>query len=305
LSYLKLIRPLNLLFIAITQCSIKYGLFETMDVNVALSNFQFGLLLFATICVAAGGNVINDIFDRSIDKINKPNRQIIGKKIGEKAGYNYYIILNVLGVGAGFYLANTLGKPGLAAVFIVVSALLYLYSSQFKGLLVAGNLLVSVLVAFSLLILILFDIYPAINTDEMAQQVAASKVILLYSLAAFFLNFIREIVKDIQDINGDKNGDLRTLPIVLGRERAKNIAFALGVIALVAILYFMYATLYNFKTALYYFFFALAAPLLFFCIKTWNAETEKDYGVLSLILKIIMGLGVISILFFPSEIFIS
>ena len=75
---------------------IKYWLFHAYEVALTLNNFTLFLLIFSTICVAAGGNVINDIYDVEIDKINKPKKVLVGKSISEKAGFNYYIILTVL-----------------------------------------------------------------------------------------------------------------------------------------------------------------------------------------------------------------
>jgi len=302
ISFLKLTRPVNLLLIILVQGIIKYGLLETLDVQVSLDNFRFRLLVFATVCIAAAGNVINDIFDVNIDRINKPQQVIVGRRITEKAAYNFYIILNILGVGVGFYLSNLLDHPGLAAVFIVISALLYVYATQLKSILLLGNILISLLVASSLLILILFDIFPAIDTELKESQVLSSQAILMYAGFAFFINFIREIVKDLQDIDGDKNGGRKTLPIVLGRRRTVNVVFVLGVIALLCVLLYTYFVLYNYQKVVLYFVFLVAAPILFFCIKAWNAENDKHFAVLSIILKVVMFTGICSIIFYAEVI---
>jgi 4-hydroxybenzoate polyprenyltransferase len=298
INFLKLTRPINLLLIILVQGMIKYGLLEVLDVQVSLDNFRFGLLVFATVCIAAAGNVINDILDVNIDRINKPQRVIVGKKISEKAAYNFYIILNILGVGVGFYLSNLLNHPGLAAVFIVISVLLYVYASQLKSVLLVGNILISILVASSLLILILFDIFPAIDNELKEPQILSSQVILMYAGFAFFINFIREIIKDLLDIDGDKNGGRKTLPIVLGRRRTVNIVFVLGVIALLGLLLYTYFVLYNYQKVVFYFVFLVAAPLLFFSIKAWNAKNNKHFAVLSRILKVVMLAGICSIIFY-------
>jgi len=302
ISFLKLTRPVNLLLIILVQGIIKYGLLEALDVQVSLDNFRFRLLVFATVCIAAAGNVINDIFDVNIDRINKPQQVIVGRRITEKSAYNFYIILNILGVGVGFYLSNLLDHPGLAAVFIVISALLYVYATQLKSMLLLGNILISLLVASSLLILILFDIFPAIDTELKESQVLSSQAILMYAGFAFFINFIREIVKDLQDIDGDKNGGRKTLPIVLGRRRTVNVVFVLGVIALLCVLLYTYFVLYNYQKVVLYFVFLVAAPILFFCIKAWNAENDKHFAVLSIILKVVMFTGICSIIFYAEVI---
>ncbi|MDC8003818.1 geranylgeranylglycerol-phosphate geranylgeranyltransferase [Aureisphaera galaxeae] len=295
LPYIKLLRPVNLLLIVLVQCLIKFALFDTWGVETTLNNLQFALLVIITIIIAGAGNVVNDIFDEAVDRINKPEKMIVWRLISEKTAYNYYIILNVIGVGLGFYLANTIDHAGLTAIFIIISALLYIYATHIKSMLLVGNVLVSILVAMSLIVLILFDIYPAITDSVSPLQVKASKVILFYAGFAFFINLMREIVKDLQDIDGDKNGGRNSLPIVLGRARTVNAVFAMGVLAMVSILWFTYIRLYNDMWLSFYFVFLIAAPLLFFCIKAWNAENKKDFSLLSLLLKIIMLLGVCSL----------
>ncbi len=296
--YLSIIRPINLLLLVLTQSLIKFGFLEPLGVETAMEVFDFALLVLATVCIAAAGNIINDIEDVVIDKVNKPEKVIVGKKISEKTAYNFYITLNILGIAAGFYLSNRLGHPGLAAVFIIISILLYSYAISLRSLLVVSNLVVSFLVATSLLVLIVFDIYPAINSDFMELQVTASKVIIWFAACAFYLNLIREVVKDIQDINGDKKGGRNTVPILLGRTTATTLVFVMGVFMLVGILWFSYNFLYQFTWVAGYFVFFIGGPLLYFCIKSWNTSMPKDYKIMSTVLKIAMFTGVCSLPFF-------
>ncbi len=295
MKYLQLIRFQNLLFIALAQLFIKYCLLIPFSAATALNTFQFSLLVIATLCIAAAGNIINDIYDLEIDTINKPQKVLIGKSISENVANKLFIILNIIGVAIGFYLANSIDKPGFAALFIGISALLYLYASYLKGMLIVGNLLVSVLVTMSIIIVPLFDLLPVITPQNQAVQSAVFKIVMHYALFAFFINLIREIVKDIQDINGDKNGGMNTLAIALGRKRTTTIVFGLGAFMVLTVVFYMYEYLYNNQTFLLYFLFAIVAPLLFFCLKTWDAKTPKQYGFLSLLLKITMFLGICSI----------
>ncbi|MEZ4817944.1 MAG: geranylgeranylglycerol-phosphate geranylgeranyltransferase [Flavobacteriaceae bacterium] len=298
-GYLKIIRPINLLLIMVAQFLIKYFLFEAFDVALAINSvFNYSLLVFATLFIAAGGNVINDINDAAIDKINKPTQVIVGKIISEKAAYNYYMLLTVVGVGCGFIVSNLVEKPGLAVVFILIAALLYWYATFIKSMLLVGNLLISILVGFSILIVVLLDIFPVLNETDKPIQILLSKTLLGYAAIAFYINLMREVVKDIQDINGDKNGGRTTLPIVLGVARTTTMVFAMGVFAFFLLVFFSYNQLYNHPFLLFYFIFLLGGPLLIFCIKSWNASKPKDYKALSLLLKIIMFIGVGSIVFY-------
>ena len=295
MGFLKIIRPVNLLLIALVQCLVKFTVFDHYLEETALSTFQFFLLLASSLLIAAGGNVINDIYDQEIDRINKPDVTIISRLITEKQAYNYYFVLTVLGVIAGFVLANQLGRPAMAGIFVVISALLYIYSSQLKGMLLVGNVLVSAIVAFSLLIVLLFDLYPVISENLLPVHLDVSKLILHYSLFALAVNLIREIVKDIQDVNGDQKGGINSLAIALGRKRAVNISLGMGVLMTAGLVLYMYQNFYGDKLLVVYFLLLVIAPFIYFCISCWSAENQKDYKRMSDILKIIMLTGMCSL----------
>ena len=280
------------------QVFIRFGLFIPLDANITLSNFEFSILVIATLCIAAAGNIINDIYDVKIDLINKPEKVIVGKSISEKTAYNLFIIFNILGVGLGFYLANRIGEESFSGFFIVTSALLYLYSSFLKSMLLIGNIITSILVAFSLLIVGLFDLFPAINFINQDYQSLVFRIVLTYAFFAFYINLMREIVKDIEDIDGDINGELNTLPIAIGRKRASYIVFGMGVLSLFISIYYTYIYLYNYTIAVVYALLFILAPLGYFCMKIWDAKTKSDYAFLSKLLKIIMILGMSSILLY-------
>lgn len=296
MAYLKLIRPLNLLIIAVVQCLIKFMLFPAFGAETALSAAQFLWLVVSTVLIAAAGNVINDIHDVEIDRINKPERVLVGKHIGERTAYNYFIVLNILGVISGFVLANQVGKPGLAAIFIIISALLYMYATQIKALLLVGNLLISTLVAMSLLIVVVFDIYPAIDLELSTAQQQVSEIVLHYAVFAFVINLIREIVKDLEDMNGDKNGNINSLAISMGRLRTTQFVFSLASLTIVAVVVYLYTFLYDKKLMVVYFLLLIVAPLLYFCVQCWGAEKKKEYSRLSIILKLVMVSGMLSII---------
>ncbi|WP_311195927.1 UbiA family prenyltransferase [Antarcticibacterium sp. 1MA-6-2] len=161
-----MIRYQNLILIIATQVLIKYALFETFGIEITLSDFGFFLLCFSTVNIAAAGNIINDIFDVETDRINKPHKGVIPHHISEKTAYNLYIALTITGVGIGFYLSNIIGRPGFSAIFIIISALLYLYATYIKQILVLGNLVVSSLVAFVIIIMGLFDLLLSHNSSK-------------------------------------------------------------------------------------------------------------------------------------------
>ncbi|WP_147676772.1 geranylgeranylglycerol-phosphate geranylgeranyltransferase [Algibacter pacificus] len=298
LSVLNLIRWKNLLLIALVQLLIKYALLEPFGVAISLNGFGIFLLIFATICIAAAGNIINDIYDVETDFINKPDKLIIGQSISEKTAYNAFIILNMVGVGAGFYLSHWVGKSAFFSIFVIISALLYVYATYLKRQILIGNIIISILVALSILIVGIFELLPALTIENRAIQLTFFKIILDYAFFAFLLNLLREIVKDLEDINGDYKAGMNTLPIAIGRQRTTNILFVLSLIPLFLIVYYIVNSLYKNTVAVIYFIFLIVGPLILVSAKLFRAKSKKDYYFISNLLKIVMLLGVLSLLIY-------
>ena len=299
MNILSLIRWKNLLMIAFVQVLIKYALFLPYGVSTSLNTFGFILLVIATLSIAAAGNIINDIYDIETDKINKPKKVIVGKFISEKQANNLFVIFNVIGVGLGFYISNWVGKSAFFSVFVIISALLYVYASYLKQILIIGNIVISMLVALSIIIVGLFDLIPVISIQNQNTQFAIFKIVMYYATFAFLINLVREIAKDIEDIDGDYKAGMNTLPIAIGRERASKVLFAMSLLPLFAVIYFMISYLYKQPIAFIYFLLFIIAPLIYIVIKSFNAKTKKHYHHISDVLKLIMFFGILSLLLFP------
>lgn len=295
MNFLKLIRYPNLLMLALMQFIFRYGFLKMQNIPLALTDFQYFLLVVSTLCIAAGGYVINNVYDQETDLDNKPNDVIVGKSISENQANTAYIILNIVGVGIGFYLANSIGKPGFAALFIVIAATLYQYASSWKRSLLLGNVLVALLVSLSILIIGVFDLYPILNTDNKMLLGTVFQVLMDYAVFAFTINLIREIVKDLEDVNGDYNQGMNTLPIALGVDRTAKLVFALSFIPIFAILIYVNNYLIQLFFATIYMLAFVAGPLIYFAVKIWSAKTKKDFHILSSLLKWILFFGILSI----------
>ncbi|MCK5402150.1 MAG: geranylgeranylglycerol-phosphate geranylgeranyltransferase [Flavobacteriaceae bacterium] len=295
---LKLIRWKNLLMIALMQLLIKYALFEPFNIDITLNGFGFSLLVIATLCIAAAGNIINDLYDIDTDLINKPNKVIVSKSISEPMAFNLFLVFTIIGVCIGFYLSNLIDKSSFSAIFIFSSALLYLYSTSLKQTILIGNIVVSALVAMSIIIVGLFDLLPVVTPQNQQTQLTVFKILLDYACFAFILNLLREIIKDIEDIEGDTKAGMRTLPVVIGKNRAIKILFGLSLIPLFAVIYYVITYLYKQQIAVGYFLLFVIAPLLYFTIKIFNAKSKKELHHLSNVLKIIMLFGVLSLLLY-------
>ncbi|MEZ7499433.1 geranylgeranylglycerol-phosphate geranylgeranyltransferase [Flavobacterium sp. Arc3] len=297
MKYLKIIRYQNLLMLAFMQLLFRYGFLKLQNIPLALSDWQYGLLVLSTVLIAAAGYVINNIFDQDTDLDNKPHQVIIGKSISESRAYNIYAALNISGVAIGFYLSNVIVKPSFATIFILIAASLYIYATSLKQMMILGNIIVALLVAFSVVIIGVFDLYPAIDAANQLAMANLFSILLDYALFAFIINFIREIVKDLEDIQGDNNQGMKTLAIVLGIEKTTKVVFVLAVLSIITL--FVYTKTYLvandlFIATLYGLLFVLA-PLIFFTIKIWTAKTKEEFHTLSTLLKWILFFGILSI----------
>lgn len=296
LNFLNLIRWKNLLMIALAQLLVKYAFLESFGLATSLNGLGITLLILATICIAAAGNIINDIYDVETDFLNKPDKLIIGESISEKTAYNLFIAFNSIGVGIGFYVSHLVGKSAFFSIFVITSSLLYVYATYLKRLPLIGNIVISFLVGLSILIVGVFELLPALTLENRAIQFTFFKIILDYSIFAFLLNLIREIAKDLEDIDGDYKAGMNTLPIAIGRDRTTKFLFVLSLMPLFSIIYYILNSLYKNSFAVGYFIFLVLGPLILVSIKLYSAKSKKDYHFISNILKITMLFGVLSLL---------
>ncbi len=296
MNFLKLIRYPNLLMLAFMQLIFRYGFLKLQNIPLALNDWQYGLLVLSTVFIAAGGYVINNIFDQDTDNDNKPNNVIVGKSISETNAYSIYVALNISGVSIGFYLSNVIAKPGFAALFILIAATLYFYAINWKQMLLIGNFIVALLLSFSVIIIGIFDLFPVVNQSNQPLMANLFSILIDYAVFAFMINFIREIVKDLEDVNGDYNQGMRTLPITLGISRTAKVVSILSFIPVCAILLYINNYLMPLLFVTIYMLLFVVGPLLYFSIKIWSASSQKEFHVLSLLLKWILLFGILSIL---------
>lgn len=266
-----------------------------MGAETVLNNIEYGLLIFVNIALAAAGYIINDLNDVKADNINKPQKSYINKGISEKAAFRWFLIFNVSAVVIGFYLANIIGYPGFAALFIMCSALLYVYSTYLKFVPLAGNISVSLMVGGVAILPGIFDLLPAITPQNQELQASLFFKLLDFAIFAFLINMLREMVKDQEDIKGDYNVGINSLPILLGRSLTNKIIFAITILPIIALVYYIYNYIFNTTYLVLYTLILILGPLLYFAIRILEAKKKKEYSQLSLILKIVLFFGLISI----------
>jgi 4-hydroxybenzoate polyprenyltransferase len=288
-DFLNLVRYKNLLIIILTQFIIKYVLINPHISSYNLNNFNFSLLVISTILIAGAGNIVNDYFDIKIDQFNQ-RKIIIGETIKRRIAIILHLLFSIVGIIIGFYLSYKIELTflGFINLFCVVS--LWFYSTTFKRKPVVGNLLIAFLSALVLIVIPLYDLLPILNEESLAVITKVS----FYVFFAFFFSFIREIIKDLEDIDGDLKAGLKTFAITLGIKRTKKVLKILTVFMLFVFLYLITLFYPSDYFTFFYLLLLVTTPLFIFFILLFKSETKKEFSILSMLLKLIMLSGIFS-----------
>ena len=304
--FFKLIRWSNLLIIALLMFIIRHFIFQAglpRLFSLQLDVFNFSLLVLSVVLIAAGGNIINDIYDQETDEINKPHKKNIGTYISETMGWALYMFCTILGIGIGYYLAHYFLQDNSFLLFHLISpALLWVYASNLKKTALIGNIVVSLLAAFVPLIVLTFEYGAMLLTywDIIQMNVLGNPFQYMFdwsfylALFAFITTLIRELIKDIEDIEGDEQTQMKTLAVQIGIEKTKNAALILS--TLTAILLLVSALKFslfehNRMVILAYQIAVLIGLIVFSITKLRKAQNKQDFHSVSSLWKIIMLLG--------------
>jgi 4-hydroxybenzoate polyprenyltransferase len=271
-ALIRLTRFWNLVIIGMAQYFTACFLID----RALVWDWRLLVLAVSTAIIAAAGYIINDYYDIKIDLINKPERVVIGKSITRRYALFFHTALSLTGIALGLLLGLR-----VAAIHFISAFLLWWYSNNLKRQPFIGNFVVALLTGLSVwLVNVLYHENYAL--------------VSIYALFAFFITLVREIVKDMEDLKGDNTFGCRTLPIVWGVRKTKWVIYSLLMLFAVVVMYLNYE--YT-KLPEYYFLVFLFLPLAFFVGRLIVADTKKDFYWLSQWCKIIMLLGILSMIF--------
>ncbi len=313
-NILRVIRFKNLLIVAATLYLMRYCIVQPLlhikNLELQLNDFSFLLLTLATVFITAAGYVINDYFDTRTDLVNRPQTVIVGRSLSRRMAITLHTVFNIIGVVLGLIVSISIGKPVLSLLFFFVAGLLWFYSTTYKRQFLLGNLIVAILTATVPLITLLFEL-PRLYTVywEMVARFDIKLGIITYwvggyALFAFLLTLVREIIKDIEDFEGDQVFGRNTIPVFLGKKVARTVAASILFFTLVALV-FLFARYLNFLPSgnvdyytLIYFIVALVIPICILLIMLLTAENKEDYHRASRLNKLIMLFGLLYTILF-------
>ena len=302
-AFFRLVRWPNLVFIVLTQVLFYYCILlpsfngRYISYGNALRSAWFYLLSLSSVLIAAAGYIINDYFDLNIDRVNKPDRLVVDKIIRRRWTILWHWILSGLGVLIGAYVSLKIRNPSVALGNFGCVVLLWFYSTTFKRRLLIGNVLISLMTAWVILVLYVAEFKLAVFRDPVYHQMLSRlfKFASLYGGFAFIISLIREVVKDIEDMDGDARYGCRTMPIVWGVNAAKVFAATWLVVLIGSLAVIQFYVLQNGWWLIPpYCAILIIAPLIWILRKLYRAGTAAEYHLLSNYIKGVMLAGILS-----------
>lgn len=298
---LTLIRLPNLLIALLTQAMAHQLLIRPalMEGNLVadLQPVDLLALMLATVFVTAGGYIWNDIMDYPIDLVNKPGKVIIRKKITLPMAYWLYACCNLAGWVLALYLAWTHNKSGWFLLYPISAGGLFWYSLRLKQRPLWGNLLISLYCAGvpALVWLAEQETLSQLKLIQPELYIQTANTVAAYALFAFLTNLFREIVKDLQDMPGDCHYQLRTLPLVIGTQKAHAILLFIGGLLILSLVIWAKGLAPGLPAWLLLLV-GIMVPLAFNLIQLFKAPSPQRYALISRITKGIMLIGLLLLL---------
>jgi 4-hydroxybenzoate polyprenyltransferase len=306
MAFLNLVRYKNLIIIILLQCLLRYGLLIPVlhhyGVSPELSHIKFGLLVLATVLLAASGYVINNYFDVSIDRINRPDNVVVGRKISRRMALLLHVIFTITGVFIGLFLAYITRKENYALMFIVIPGLLWYYSTTLKKQVLVGNLAIAMLTALVPFVVVSleFATLGRVHGEVILHSKACSTAWFWtagFAFFAFISTLMRELIKDMEDIEGDQETGCHTLPVEMGIEYSRTIVLILTIASIISlwIILILVPHLRKSYIAWGYFLLFLTIPYIILGYKIIKSKDRKDFHQTSNLSKIIMLMGILFI----------
>ena len=305
MNFIKLLRPINLLIIVFTMIGGAYHLSTANSFQfIRFNAIDFGLLIFATLLIAGAGNIINDYFDIKADRINKPKKIIIGKYIKKRWAILLHWVFNGLAVAISIYLSVKYQSLWFVFIYILTGNFLWYYSIKLKKRVFIGNLIIALMTALIPILIIQFfklsnepsEVFSPYHSTTWGVIINYNLLYLL-ALCAFLTNTSREIIKDIQDMKGDQEIRVRSLPMLIGKKKAYWIATFIAQLSLLSctVSFVVFKEVFSISNQAWGIIFVSASLNLLLVILPFVGKSDMKQS--SLLLKISLFIGICSLYF--------
>lgn len=295
-----LLRYPNLILVALVQAllyaKVLLPAFQKHGILPELDALRLGLFIFTTLCITAGGYIVNDIIDVPVDRINRPDKVIVGRRMEEQTVYWLYLCLNLAGFTTALYLGFYVQQIALAGLFPLATGGLFLYSAVFKRLPLTGNIIVSLYCAAVAGIMWFAEreAFYRLGIADRELQLILAEFLIGYMILAFLATMFRELLKDLQDRPGDEASGAHTFPIKAGEKAGKTTAIVAGTataFALILLLVKVNALFYAWSIPVVLA--AVIVPTGIGLMQTLRARTPEDYRRTSVLAKWIILAGML------------
>ena len=302
--YLKLLRIGNLAFLAILlyvmEKWVAFPLLHQQKFPELMPWWVLLLLILSVVCIAAGGYVINDYFDVKIDRINRPDDLVVTRVVSRDAAMRLFQVLTAVGIVAGLAVAWWARSWNLLFIYVVIPGLLWFYSSSYKRMLLIGNLIVAFISALVPLLVAMVnaDHLRFLYHESLAYTPIVGQLYIWlggFALFCMLLTLSREVVKDMEDVEGDRELECRTMPIVLG-EKVSKIVVTIVLLATIALIAYLawFVLPFPMEWATFtgrFIIFGLMVPMLCVLVLLWSARSKRELHTVQQVLKFVMFLG--------------
>jgi len=292
-----------LLFIALTQLLFHYCVLRSVLVTPEYPqpHYLFFLLITASVFISAAGYIINDYFDLQIDAVNKPDKVVVDRQVKRRWAIIWHLVLSASGVLISLYIGYKTRSVIIPLANTLAVFLLWFYSTTFKKKLLTGNIIIAALTAW-----VIFVVYFFTGAGDGWHSLAGLfdarklfKLTILYAGFAFIVSLLREVVKDLEDMEGDARYHCKTMPIVWGVPATKVYAAVWLIVCVAALIIVqLYAWGSGWRVIILYSVAAIIIPLVLILKKLHKALLPRDYHRLSTQIKFVMLAGILSMVFF-------
>lgn len=287
ISLFSVVRGYNIPIIALAQYLSAIFILapDQRALSILLDSRLFVIVLCSSLTIASG-YIINSFYDSRKDLINRPHKSQLDRLVSQKTKLQVYFSLNFFLVLIAFFVSFRAALFYSGYIFLI-----WFYSHKIKRYPLVGNLMAAFLAVLPFFG-ILWYYYVKMPLYEIENNSGKLAVILSHGVYLFLLILIREMIKDLENLQGDFANDYKTIPIIYGEAAAKKMITLLTILTVIPVYFLINVYDVGYMDIYFYFGFII---LIFFLLYLWKWQTKAQYVILHNVLKFLIVAGVFCI----------